>query len=86
MGRLFGRAQPDDQQRPLDLFLHGIEDFQIVRGDTLRQPAFFDRDRLATLTACRDPAFLVGAWGEEIWDNDPYGRNFAGLPPSSSGN
>ena len=24
-------------------------------------------------------------WGEEIWANDPYGRNFAGLPPSSSG-
>jgi len=25
----------------MNMFLHGIEDFQIVRGDTLRSPAFF---------------------------------------------
>ena len=29
----------------MNLFLHGIEDFKIVRGDTLRNPAFFDGDR-----------------------------------------
>ena len=33
----------------MNLFLHGAEDFQIVRGDTLRQPAFLtSEDTLAT--------------------------------------
>ncbi len=32
----------------MNLFLHGIEDFQVVRGDTLRNPAFFEGDRLAS--------------------------------------
>jgi type I restriction enzyme M protein len=24
-------------------------------------------------------------WGEEVWASDPYGRNFAGMPPAKSG-
>jgi type I restriction enzyme M protein len=24
-------------------------------------------------------------WGDEVWVSDPYGRNFAGMPPSKSG-
>ena len=30
----------------MNMFLHGIEDFQIARGDTLRNPAFFEGDRI----------------------------------------
>ena len=70
----------------MNLFLHGIEDFQIVRGDTLRNPAFFDGDRLANFDCViANPPFSLEKWGEEQWVNDPFGRNFAGLPPSSSG-
>ena len=32
-----------------------------------------------------NPPFSLEKWGEELWVNDPFGRNFAGLPPSSSG-
>lgn len=32
----------------MNLFLHGASDFQVVRGDTLRQSAFFSEDNLAT--------------------------------------
>ena len=32
----------------MNLFLHGASDFQVVRGDTLRNPAFFLGDNLAT--------------------------------------
>jgi type I restriction enzyme M protein len=32
-----------------------------------------------------NPPFSLEKWGEELWLNDPFGRNFAGLPPSSSG-
>ena len=70
----------------MNLFLHGIEDFQIVRGDTLRKPVFFDGDRLANFDCVlANPPFSLEKWGEELWIKDPFGRNFAGLPPSSSG-
>jgi hypothetical protein len=35
----------------MNLFLHGIEDFQVVRGDTLRNPAFFEVDGWLRSTA-----------------------------------
>ena len=32
----------------MNMFLHGIEDFEVLRGDTLRNPAFFEADGLKT--------------------------------------
>jgi type I restriction enzyme M protein len=70
----------------INLFLHGVEDFQIVRDDTLRTPAFFAGDRLATFDCViANPPFSLERWGEDLWLKDPYGRNFAGLPPRTSG-
>ena len=87
-GKLFGQEKnlTTSSIARMNLFLHGIEDFQIVRGDTLRNPAFFDGDRLASFDCViANPPFSLEKWGEEQWVNDPFGRNFAGLPPSSSG-
>jgi type I restriction enzyme M protein len=70
----------------MNLFLHGALDFQVVRGDTLRQPAFFSGDNLATFDCViANPPFSLEKWGDEVWASDPYGRNFAGMPPSTSG-
>ena len=70
----------------MNLFLHGAADFQVVRGDTLRNPAFFTGDQLATFDCViANPPFSLEKWGEEVWASDPYGRNFAGMPPSKSG-
>jgi type I restriction enzyme M protein len=70
----------------MNLFLHGASDFQIVRGDTLRQPAFFSGDSLATFDCViANPPFSLEKWGEEVWTSDPYGRNFVGMPPTKSG-
>jgi type I restriction enzyme M protein len=70
----------------MNLFLHGASDFQVVRGDTLRQPAFFSGDSLATFDCViANPPFSLEKWGEEVWTSDPYGRNFAGMPPAKSG-
>jgi type I restriction enzyme M protein len=70
----------------MNLFLHGAADFQIVRGDTLRNPAFFSGDNLATFDCViANPPFSLEKWGEEVWTSDPYGRNFAGMPPGKSG-
>jgi type I restriction enzyme M protein len=70
----------------MNLFLHGASDFQVVRGDTLRQPAFFSGDSLATFDCViANPPFSLEKWGEEVWVSDPYGRNFAGMPPAKTG-
>jgi type I restriction enzyme M protein len=70
----------------MNLFLHGASDFQVIRGDTLRQPAFFSGDNLATFDCViANPPFSLEKWGDEVWTKDPYGRNFAGMPPAKSG-
>lgn len=87
-GKLFGQEKnlTTSAIARMNLFLHGMEDFQIVRADTLRNPAFFAGDALAQFDCVlANPPFSLEKWGEEGWLNDPFGRNFAGLPPSSSG-
>lgn len=87
-GRLYGQEKnlTTSSIARMNLFLHGIEDFQVVRGDTLRSPAFFEGDRLATFDCViANPPFSLEKWGEDLWVKGPFGRNFAGLPPSSSG-
>jgi type I restriction enzyme M protein len=70
----------------MNMFLHGIEDFQIVRGDTLRNPAFFEADGLKTFDCViANPPFSLKEWGAENWVNDPFGRNIAGVPPKGNG-
>jgi len=72
----------------MNLVLHGIEDFQIVREDTLRSPAFTDSSSggLATFDCVvANPPFSLKEWGRELWENDPWGRTVYGLPPKSYG-
>ena len=70
----------------MNMFLHGMEDFQIVREDTLRYPAFFDSDGLKKFDCViANPPFSLKDWGAENWVNDPYGRNIAGVPPKGNG-
>lgn len=70
----------------MNLLLHGIEDFHIKRGDTLRNPAFFKGDNLSTFDCViANPPFSLQNWGADIWEKDPYGRNFAGMPPEKNG-
>ena len=81
-GKLFAVILAD----VVNLFLHGASDFQVVRGDTLRSPAFFSGDNLATFDCViANPPFSLEKWGDEVWASDPYGRNFAGMPPGKSG-
>ena len=72
----------------MNLVLHGIEDFQIVREDTLRNPAFTDSSTggLATFDCViANQPFSLKEWGREIWEADPWGRAAYGLPPESYG-
>lgn len=66
----------------MNLFLHGIEDFDVVRGDTLAQPAFLDGDRLRRFdVSLANPPYSIKAWDRTAWQSDPWGRNTFGTPP-----
>ena len=71
----------------MNLVLHGIEDSQIAREDTLRDPVFTDgAGGLATFDCViANPPFSLKEWGREVWENDPWGRAQHGLPPNSYG-
>jgi type I restriction enzyme M protein len=87
-GKLYGQEKnlTTSAIARMNLFLHGAADFQVVRGDTLRNPAFFSGDNLSTFDCViANPPFSLEKWGDEVWTSDPYGRNFAGMPPAKSG-
>jgi type I restriction enzyme M protein len=70
----------------MNLFLHGMEDFAIVRGDTLRHPKFIKGDKLETFDCViANPPFSLSEWGYDLWQNDPYGRKQYGLAPQTNG-
>ena len=64
------------------MFLHGIEEFQIVRGDTLASPAFLEYDELKKFNVIlANPPYSIKSWDRKSFENDPYGRNLWGTPP-----
>jgi type I restriction enzyme M protein len=66
----------------MNLVLHGVEDFEIVTGNTLSDPAFIERDRLRTFdVVLANPPYSIKKWNREAWQSDPWGRNFLGTPP-----
>lgn len=72
----------------MNLVLHGIEDFQIAREDTLRNPAFADASTGGLLTfdcVIANPPFSLKEWGHDLWEADPWSRPKYGIPPESYG-
>jgi len=88
-GKLYGQERnlSTSSVARMNLVLHGIEDFQVAREDTLRNPAFTDgAGGLATFDCViANPPFSLKEWGREIWENDPWGRARYGIPPESYG-
>ena len=69
----------------MNLFLHDIEDFKIVRGDTLRSPGLRQPDgKLSTFdVVVANPPFSLSNWGAETWAADS--RSIGGVPPAKNG-
>lgn len=66
----------------MNMFMHGIEEFQIARGDTLAQPAFIENDELKKFNVIlANPPYSIKAWDRKSFETDPYGRNLWGTPP-----
>lgn len=66
----------------MNMFLHGIEDFEIVRGNTLSQPGLLENDELKSFNVIlANPPYSIKAWDQKAWANDLFGRNLWGTPP-----
>ena len=68
----------------MNLFLHGATDFNIKKGDTLREPCILQGGALAHFDCViANPPFSLKEWGSVGWESDKYGRNLWGTPPES---
>jgi type I restriction enzyme M protein len=66
----------------MNMFMHGIEEFEIVRGDTLAQPGLLENDELKKFNVIlANPPYSIKAWDRKNFESDPYGRNLWGTPP-----
>jgi len=65
----------------MNLFLHGVKDFQIVNDDTLISPAFIENGQLQQFDMIvANPPYSINQWNREAFAADKYGRNFLGTP------
>lgn len=66
----------------MNLFLHGIKDFTIVNGDTLKEPAFIEFGKIKKFdVVLANPPYSISKWDRSAFSTDKYGRNFLGNPP-----
>jgi len=66
----------------MNMFLHGFEDFHVVRGDTLSYPAFTEDDRVKQFDiVIANPPYSIKQWDRNSWQHDPWNRNIYGTPP-----
>ncbi|TWE10470.1 N-6 DNA methylase [Rudaeicoccus suwonensis] len=85
-GKLYGQEKvlATSAIARMNLLVHGVEDFRIVREDTLRSPAFYADDSHLVQFDCvvANPPFSLKNWGETAWATDKWGRNdLGGVPP-----
>lgn len=68
----------------MNLFLHGIEDFQIEQADTLADPRFIEDGKLKTFdVVLANPPYSISNWDRAAFAKDQWGRNRWGTPPQS---
>ena len=70
----------------MNMFLHGMDNFRIEWGDTLRNPRLIEGDQLMKFDiVVANPPFSLDKWGYDEASADPFHRYHRGLPPKSKG-
>ena len=68
----------------MNLFLHGLDDVNVQRGDTLRDPRLVEEGELMRFDiVVANPPFSLDEWGYDELQEDGYHRFTYGLPPKS---
>jgi type I restriction enzyme M protein len=66
----------------MNMFMHNIDEFLVVQGDTLDSPQILENDELKKFDVIMaNPPYSIKRWSQTKWMNDPYGRNIWGTPP-----
>lgn len=70
----------------MNMFLHGLDNARIERGDTIGNPKLVEDDRLMKFNVVvANPPFSLDKWGAETAEQDKYKRFWRGVPPKSRG-
>ncbi|WP_278932813.1 type I restriction-modification system subunit M [Parabacteroides johnsonii] len=65
----------------MNLFLHGVQTFDIVNDDTLLNPGFIENGQLKTFDiVLANPPYSISQWNRDAFASDKYGRNMFGVP------
>lgn len=66
----------------MNMFMHAIDEFLIVQGDTLDLPQILENDELKQFDVIMaNPPYSIKRWSQAKFMNDPFGRNIWGTPP-----
>ncbi len=70
----------------MNMFLHGIYNADIRKGDTIREPKHVQDGEIMTFDrVIANPPFSLKQWGKNSADNDQFGRFPYGTPPKNAG-
>jgi type I restriction enzyme M protein len=70
----------------MNMFLHGLDNARIERGDTIRNPKLAEDDALMKFNVVvANPPFSLDKWGSDTTEADKYKRFWRGTPPKSRG-
>lgn len=74
----------------MNLFLHSLDDADVRRGDTIREPKHLTSEGGKSLMrfdrVMANPPFSLKNWGQDVWSKgDAYGRDKYGCPPAGYG-
>lgn len=66
----------------MNLYLHGVTEFSIQKGDTLSEPKFVKNGQLARFNVVlANPPYSIKTWNREKFAHDVWSRNILGTPP-----
>jgi type I restriction enzyme M protein len=69
----------------INMFMHNVDEFLIVQGDTLDNPQILENDELRKFDVIMaNPPYSVKRWNQAKWMKDPFGRNIWGTPPQGN--
>ena len=70
----------------MNMFLHGVLNADIRKGDTLREPQHTQAGELMCFDrVIANPPFSLKMWGKKECENDSFGRFSYGMPSENSG-